>query len=120
MAAISSLYNVPSPLRADVWPAVQLHNMALEPALHRQGIGRAVMVEILRRLRATDTALLWASARDSALPFYERFGFRVVEVSGFVAQAGCPHHLIELDLSGGPAYAAFCRRLPMYRKAGAG
>lgn len=98
VVAISSLYAVPSPLRPELTPAFQLHNMAVEPALHRRGIGGAVMDEILRRLRATGTALLWASARDSALPFYAGFGFRVVEAGGFVAQTGRPHHIIELDL----------------------
>ncbi len=61
VVAISSIYAVPCPLRPQAQPAVQLQNMAVEPALQRQGIGSAVMAEILRRLRATDAVLLWAS-----------------------------------------------------------
>jgi len=89
VVAISSLYAVSCPRRPEVQPAVQLQNMAVEPALQRQGIGSAVMEEMLRRLRVTDAVLLWASARGSALPFYERFGF---QVSGpeFV-EDGIPH-----------------------------
>jgi ribosomal protein S18 acetylase RimI-like enzyme len=73
--------------------------MAVEPAVQRRGIGSAVMAELIRRLEATDAVLLWASARDSAVPFYERSGFRVVEGSGSTPrQTGRPHHLIELSL----------------------
>jgi GNAT superfamily N-acetyltransferase len=99
VVAISSLYAVACPLRPEARPAIQLQNMAVEPALQRQGIGSAVMAEILRRLRITDAVLLWASARDTALPFYERFGFTSIEGSGTTGQTGRPHHVIELDLS---------------------
>ena len=100
VVAISSLYAVPCPLRPQAQPAVQLQNMAVEPALQRQGIGSAVMAEILGRLRATDAVLLWASARDNALPFYERFGFQAIAGSGFTGLTSRPHHIIELELTG--------------------
>lgn len=99
VVAISSVYVVSCPLRPQAQPAVQLQNMAVEPALQRQGIGSAVMAEILRRLRATDAVLIWASARDNALPFYERFGFKAIEGSGFAGRTGRPHHIIELGLT---------------------
>lgn len=58
------------------------------------------MAEVIQRLKATDAVLLWASARDTALPFYQRFGFETVEGSGFTPpQTGRPHHIIELDLT---------------------
>jgi GNAT superfamily N-acetyltransferase len=47
-------------------------------------LGSAVMAEAIRRLKATDTVLLWTNARGSAVPFYERFGFHTIERSGFV------------------------------------
>lgn len=98
--AISSLYPVPCPLRPRAQPAVQLQFMAVEPALQRQGIGSAVMAEMIRRLKATGAVLLWASARDNAVPFYQRFGFEAVEGSGFTPpQTGRPHQIIELDLA---------------------
>ena len=59
----------------------------------------AILAEGIRRLRAADAVLLWAHARDSAIPFYERFGFAVVEGSGDPgARTGRPHHVIVLDL----------------------
>jgi len=74
--------------------------MAVEPSLQRSGAGSAVMAEAIRRLRATDAVLLWAHARDNAIPFYERFGFAVVQGSGGpVPRIGRPHHDIVLDLT---------------------
>jgi predicted N-acetyltransferase YhbS len=73
--------------------------MAVDPAMQRRGVGGAVLTEALRRLRAAGASLLWASARETALPFYARFGFTVVEGSGLApAATGRPHHLILLDL----------------------
>ncbi len=99
VVAISSFYLVAHPLRPDVRPAVQLAFMAVDPALRSQGIGSALMAEALRRLKATDAIVLWANARDTALPFYERFGFSVApDTASAPSVAGTPHHLIELEL----------------------
>ncbi len=99
VVAISSLYAVPCPLRPEARPAVQLAFMAVEPTLQRRGIGTAVMAEVIRRVKATEAVLLWANARDNALPFYERFGFEAVEGSGSTGpQTGRPHHIVELGL----------------------
>lgn len=99
VVATSSFYPVACPLRPELKPAVQLQFMAVDPAVQRQGLGSAVMAEAIRRLKATDTVLLWANARDIALPFYERFGFRTIEGSASVpASTGRAHHLIQLDL----------------------
>lgn len=103
VVAISSYYPVPCPLRPDAVPAVQLQNMAVEPALQRTGIGSAVMAEALRRLRGTDAVLVWANARDAALPFYERFGFVALHGGDHPpASTGRPHHIIVLSLGGDP------------------
>ena len=99
VVAISSYFPSPCPWRPGVEPAVQLQFMAVEPALQRQGVGSAILAEGIRRLRAADTVLLWAHARDSAIPFYERFGFAAVEGSGDPgALTGRPHHVVVLNL----------------------
>jgi len=99
IVAISSFYLDAYPLRPQAQPAVQLAFMAVDPAVQREGIGTAVMTEAIRRLRASDAVLLWANARDSALPFYERFGFRTMPKSEYsLPESHRPHHLIELDL----------------------
>ena len=59
-------------------------------------IGSAVMAEAIRRLKATNAILLWANDRDSALCFYERFGF--TSAPGYTPPGtGRPHSLIEPD-----------------------
>ena len=100
IVAISSFYFDAYPPWPEAQPAVQLAFMAVDPEVQGEGIGTAVMSEAIRRLRASDAVLLWANARDSALPFYEKFGFRTVSGSEFAPpQSGGPHHLIKLDLT---------------------
>jgi GNAT superfamily N-acetyltransferase len=95
VVAISSYFASPSPFRSEVQPAIQLALMAVDPSHQRLGIGTAILTDAIRRLRASGFVLLWANARDSALPFYQRFGFTAVaRVSGGVR----PHNIIELDL----------------------
>jgi predicted N-acetyltransferase YhbS len=100
IVAISSFYFDADPLQPDARPAVRLAFMAVDPAVQRSGIGTAVMTEAIRRLRASDAVLVWANARDSALPLYEQFGFRTVPKSEYaLPESSRPHHLIELDLT---------------------
>jgi predicted N-acetyltransferase YhbS len=99
VVAISSFYRQPCPVRPEVPGAVLLQFMAVDPSVQRQGIGSAVLTEGLRRLRSSGATLLWASARDNAVPFYERFGFAVVEDSASrLAGTGRAHHLILLQI----------------------
>ena len=103
VVAISSYFPGPCPWRPGVEPSVQLQFMAVHPPVQRQGAGTAVLTEAIWRLRATDAVLLWAHARDSAVPFYERFGFAAAEGSGDPGvQTDRPHHVIVLDLSARP------------------
>jgi GNAT superfamily N-acetyltransferase len=74
-------------------PAVQLRGMAT--ATHLQGHGAGGLLIEAGCERATLIAtLVWARARDAALPFYERHGF-IVEGDGFIDElTQKPHHLI--------------------------
>ncbi|MGH7761429.1 MAG: GNAT family N-acetyltransferase [Candidatus Dormibacteraceae bacterium] len=91
VVAISSFYREDCPARPDVPDAVLLQFMAVDPAHQRQGIGSALLDEALRRLRISGATILWASARDNAVPFYQRFGFLVVEDSASTpAETGRP------------------------------
>jgi predicted N-acetyltransferase YhbS len=114
IVAISSFYFEAYPPRPEAQPAVQLAFMAVDPAVQGKGIGTAVMIEAIRRLRAGEAVLLWANARDSALPFYERFGFRTVPASEYtLPQSSRPHHLIELDLTQRPGLRREAPRLSL-------
>jgi GNAT superfamily N-acetyltransferase len=78
--------------------AWQLRGMAVEPTLQRRGYGVALLDVAVDRLRAAGAQVLWASARDSALGFYERYGMHVVG-DGYAAALGLPHHVVVLDLA---------------------
>ncbi len=77
---------------------VQLRAMATAPSVRGQGAGDALLTAGIARARATTPdAIVWARARDSALGFYVRHGFEVVE-PGFMDEAtGRPHHVIILS-----------------------
>jgi predicted GNAT family N-acyltransferase len=76
---------------ADV--AFQLRGMATDPALQRRrGVGTALLLAGLDRCRAAGAALVWARARDTALPFYERHGFNTVGPGYTDLTTGLPHH----------------------------
>jgi GNAT superfamily N-acetyltransferase len=96
VVAVASFAPVATPHRPGTrsW---QLRGMAVEPTQQRHGYGVAMLVAAVSRLRTAGAQVLWASARDSALEFYQRFGMRVVG-DGYVAALGLPHHVVVLDL----------------------
>jgi len=83
------------------WPgepttsAVRLRGMAVEQTLQGGGYGRVLVDAGVDWARDThDVGLIWATARDAVLAFYERCGFAVVG-DGFVdATTALPHHTV--------------------------
>ncbi len=74
-------------------PAVQLRGMATAPDLQGRGVG-ALLLESGCTRSAALVPLVWARARDTALPFYLRHGF-VIEGDGFIDEhTAKPHHII--------------------------
>ena len=79
-------------------PAVQLRGMATLQSHPSRGVGSALIATGLERARAGGAMLVWANARDAAMAFYEREGFRI-EGDGFVdATTQLPHHVVVIDL----------------------
>lgn len=81
----------------------QLRQVAVEPAVQRQGIGRA-LVEAAERRAATDgTREIWLNARDSAYPFYASLGYGF-DGEEFVSQlTRIPHRLMRREIGPPPA-----------------
>ncbi len=83
------------------WPeprrSVRLRGMAVDPERRGEGIGRRLVEAAVARLRADHAEVLWANARDTAVGFYERMGWRVVG-DGFV-EIGIPHHAMVIELA---------------------
>lgn len=59
-------------------PDADLYNIAVRPEMLRQGVGAALMSELLRAAASTHTQNIWLEVRESnsaAIRFYERHGF---------------------------------------------
>lgn len=81
------------PLRPGV-PAIQLRGMATAADLQGRGVGSILLSAgfVLCRDRRAD--IVWANARDAALPFYERHGF-IAHGDGFIESVTqLPHHVV--------------------------
>ena len=59
-------------------PDADLYNIAVDPAVKRQGIGTKLLVGLLERLAIRGVRNVWLEVRESnyeAISFYERHGF---------------------------------------------
>ena len=79
-------------------PAVQLKGMAVDGGLQGGGLGAKLIERGLDHARSTGARIVWARARDSALYFYERRGFRVVGEGFIDGPTAMPHHIVVIDL----------------------
>jgi GNAT superfamily N-acetyltransferase len=81
----------------------QLRAMAVDDRQQGSGVGRALLDAGEACVRGRGGRLVWANARDTALGFYERVGFRVVG-EGYRLPSGVPgglpHHRVEHALTG--------------------
>lgn len=80
-------------------PAVQLRGMAVDDSLQGTGIGRRLVDAGINHARDAGASIVWAKARDSAMSFYERCGFRVVGEQFTEPASGMPHHLVVREVS---------------------
>jgi thiamine transport system ATP-binding protein len=96
LVAVSTWLERPLP-DGDETHGVQLRAMATAPDVRGHGAGDALLDAGITRVRAAAAdAVVWARARDTALGFYRRHGFEVVE-PGFVDETtALPHHVIIL------------------------
>jgi len=68
---------------------VKIRQMAVAPAWQAQGIGRRLMEELERNLRARDLAAFELHARRTATGFYQKLGYKAVGAEFF--EVGIPH-----------------------------
>lgn len=73
-----------------------LHWILLAPAVHGQGLGAAIMGEVIREMHATGRSLLHISASHKSAPFFEKFGASIL--SRIPDGWGPGMHRIEMQL----------------------
>ncbi|MFZ9706495.1 MAG: GNAT family N-acetyltransferase [Ilumatobacteraceae bacterium] len=79
--------------------AVQLRGMAVDDSLQGTGVGRKLIDAGIDHARSVGARFVWAKARDSALEFYVRCGFRVVGEQFTEPASGMPHHLVVREIA---------------------
>lgn len=60
-----------------------LFNIAIDPAFQRQGLGRALLEDVIQQIEKKDVFTLWLEVRASnakAIALYENLGFNEVSV----------------------------------------
>lgn len=84
--------------------AYQVRYVATDPAWQRRGLGARVLAAGEEELRRRRAELVWANARDSALDFYLRHGWTLIEGSAHdSAETGLPHTRIYKKLTQAPS-----------------
>ena len=96
LVGIATFFPSPTPWRDG--KAIQLRGMAVETAHQGAGIGRQLLDAAMERLRSAGFEVLWANARDTALPFYRRLGMEVVGEGFLTSDTKLPHHVVVTDL----------------------
>ena len=97
VVACVSFMPQPTPLRRGE-PAWRFRAMAVDPVVQGGGYGRVILADGIGRMRALGVRVVWASARDSAIGFYESMGMHV-EGDGYLdATTALPHHAVIIDL----------------------
>ena len=74
----------------------QLRGMAVDTTRQGGGFGAVLLAAGVERAVADGATTVWANARDTALGFYRRHGFEVLEPGHVDGATGLPHHHIRL------------------------
>jgi N-acetylglutamate synthase-like GNAT family acetyltransferase len=68
--------------------------MAVDTSLQTTGYGARLIAAGVALATERNAEIVWARARDSAIGFYEKCGFRVVG-DGFIDEStDMPHHIV--------------------------
>ncbi|MGR8935977.1 MAG: GNAT family N-acetyltransferase [Gammaproteobacteria bacterium] len=84
-------------------PDNRIGRLAVLPSWRRQGIGKALLSNLIDMARRSGAAHVVVNAQLSAQGFYEKFGFRAYGAA--FSEAGIPHRTMRLDLQPAPVAA---------------
>ncbi len=74
-------------------PGLRFRGMAVAPAWQRKGVGGLLLTAVRHLARERGARELWANARETAVGFYVKKGFKVVSSEFEIAGLG-PHSVI--------------------------
>ena len=97
LVACSTWLPRPWPLD-DGAPATQLRGMAVAKNLQSKGLGRILLQAGIDRAVSMGSTYVWARARDNALYFYERNGFKTIGEQFIDEASGLGHHLVMIKI----------------------
>jgi predicted GNAT family N-acyltransferase len=97
LVAISTWMDRPYPDRPGD-RGFQIRGMATVESRRGEGLGARLLDAGTDRCRRAGASVLWARARDTALPFYVRHGFTTVGLGYVDLTTGLPHHDVIRDL----------------------
>jgi len=75
---------------------VRLRQMAVHPDYQRKGIGASIMSFAENLARDKGYRYLIMHARDTAIGFYEKFGYKIK--GDTFTEVGLPHHVMQKEL----------------------
>jgi ribosomal protein S18 acetylase RimI-like enzyme len=75
----------------------QVRFMAVEDSYDRMGIGSLVLKELEKRAVEKGAQYIVLNSRDTAIPFYEKHGYRTVKQTVKLF-GSIPHHVMRKDL----------------------
>jgi ribosomal protein S18 acetylase RimI-like enzyme len=59
--------------------SLQLRGMATHPEHRGKGLGKKLVIHTLEYYRNNGESVIWCNAREVAVKFYEKLGFRIVD-----------------------------------------
>jgi GNAT superfamily N-acetyltransferase len=94
----ASFFLAPAPVNLEL-TSYQLRYMATDVDVQGRGYGAETLRYAVREFRSMGVAQLWAYARDSALGFYRRVGWSILEGSEHLStETQLPHTVIFMIL----------------------
>ena len=69
----------------------QISQMAVEPAVQKQGIGTGLMQRLIKKAEEKDCDKIFLNSRLHVIDFYKRFGFETVGEKFLSSRSELPH-----------------------------
>ena len=76
----------------------QISQMAVDPAVQKQGIGSGLMQRLIKQVEEKDCDKIFLNSRLHVIDFYKRFGFETVGETFLSSRSELPHKRMEIDL----------------------